>query len=454
VSVTDVPSRPAPADGLPRASTGDTARAFSQVVVPLVSRGLIVRRPPVVAMAERLDLDRRAVRELQRLRARYGSGPLLLRLPGREIALVLDPEHVHRILAGSPVPFGADTREKKAALAHFQPEGVLASSPEERPERRRFNEHALDTGSPMHRIAPALTAAIVEEAGELVAAAARDGHLTWDAFITSWWRTVRRIILGAGARDDHALTDDLGSLRARANWSLFAGQDEELRDRFHAGIAGHLDRAEPGSLAGLMADLPADAQTQVVQQVPQWLFAFDPGGIAAYRALALLAAHPAELGSVRDEVDAAHLEEPAELPRLRAAVLDGLRLWPTTPGVLRETTETTEWEAGRMDPGTMLVIFAPFFHRDDSRLLYADRFASELWLGEPTPDRWPLIPFSAGPVRCPGRELVLLTTSTFVAALLDRLDVRLDPPDRLRADRRLPSVLSPYTIGFTASVRR
>jgi cytochrome P450 len=454
VSVADAPSRPAPAASVPRASAGDTGRALSRVLVPLISRGLIVRRPPVVAMAERLDLDRRAVRELQRLRERYGSGPLLLRLPGREVAIVLDPEHVHRVLAGSPVPFGTDTREKKAALSHFQPAGVLASSPADRPDRRRFNEQALDTGSPMHRLAPALTAAIREEAGELAAEAARTGELTWDAFITSWWRTVRRVIFGAGARDDHALTDRLGSLRARANWSFLAREDEEVRDRFHTTIDGHLRRAEQGSLAELMADIPADAQTQVVQQVPQWLFAFDPGGIAAYRALALLAAHDGEMRAVRDEIDTADLDEPQVLPRLRAAVLDGLRLWPTTPGVLRETNEETAWETGRMECGTTLVIFAPFFHRDDSRLAYADRFEPELWLGEPTPDRWPLIPFSDGPGRCPGRELVLLTTSTFVAALLDRLDVRLDPPDRLRADQPLPSVLDPFTIGFTAAVRR
>jgi hypothetical protein len=54
-----------------------------------------------------------------------------------------------------------------------------------------------------------------------------------------------------------------------------------------------------------------------------------------------------------------------------------------------------------MEPGTTLVIFASFFHRDEERLTYADVFAPELWLGEPAPDRWPLIPFSAGPVRCP-----------------------------------------------------
>jgi cytochrome P450 len=432
------------------ATAADTGRVVARVLLPLLGRGLIVRRPPVVALAERLDLDRGAVRELQRLRERYGSGPVRLRLPARDVAIVLDPDDVHRVLDGSPDPFAADTTEKKAALARFQPAGVLASSPEERPGRRRFNEQALDTGAPIHRSAPALLRHVREEADELALGAARTGRLGWDDFIDAWWRVVRRVVFGAGARNDHELTDVLGSLRARANWAYLAPDRPAQRERLHALIAAHLERAEPGSLAALIAELPADASTRVVEQVPQWLFAYDPGGIAAYRALALLAAHDDEMARVHEEVRRATGDGPHLLPRLRAAVHESLRLWPTTPAVLRETLEPTRWRSGRLPEGTSLVIHAPFFHRDDTRLAYADRFEPDLWLHEPTPDRWPLIPFSAGPVVCPGRELVLWTTSTFLASLLDRLALELDPPDRLRPDRPLPSVLDPFRLGFTA----
>src|SRR3954454_5089144 len=57
---------------LPRASRLDTMRTITTVVVPLVSRGMLLRRPPVVALPEKLDADRRAVRLMQRLRHRYG----------------------------------------------------------------------------------------------------------------------------------------------------------------------------------------------------------------------------------------------------------------------------------------------------------------------------------------------------------------------------------------------
>src|SRR4051812_11588536 len=110
-----------------RASVRETAGVVADVVMPLLARGVIVRRPRIVGALDRLDADRRAVKRLQRLRDRHGPGPLLLRVPGRRIALVLSPDDVHRVLAQTPEPFAAAMMEKRAALGHFQPHGVLVS---------------------------------------------------------------------------------------------------------------------------------------------------------------------------------------------------------------------------------------------------------------------------------------------------------------------------------------
>jgi cytochrome P450 len=167
----------------------------------------------------------------------------------------------------------------------------------------------------------------------------------------------------------------------------------------------------------------------------------------------LLAAHPAHVARVRAELSGRDLTEPQELPLLRASVLESLRLWPTTPAVLRDTTEETTWHSGTLPAGSGLFIFAPLFHRDDETLPYADRFSPDVWLQDRTDADWPLIPFSGGPGMCPGRNLVLLTTSTLLALLLDRVDVQVDPPDHLTADEPLPSVLSPYGLRFAVSER-
>ena len=104
------------ASTVPRLSPRETAGVLGDVLVPLAARGAIVRRPPVENLADRLELDARAVDRLQRVREAHGPGPVRLALPGRELAFVLTGEDVRRVLEGSPEPFALATREKRAAL--------------------------------------------------------------------------------------------------------------------------------------------------------------------------------------------------------------------------------------------------------------------------------------------------------------------------------------------------
>ena len=433
-------------DGLPRASLVDTLALGLEVFAPLVAQGVIIRRPPMVALADRLDLDRRAVRRMQKLRDKYGRGPLMLPLPIRKQAVVLSPEHVQRILSESPAPFSAASTEKRAALAHFEPKGVLVSTGAERAERRRFNEAALDTGNPMHRMAASFLPAVAEEAARMLEAARARGTLDWQIYSEGWYRLVRRVVLGDSAAEDHALQALLNRLRGAANWAGFHPTMRATRERFLARIQMYLDRAEPGSLAGFMAAIPRSGSTEPRQQVPQWLFAFDAAVIGSFRALALLASHPEHARLAREEI--ADQAKGQSLPFLRACMLEALRLWPTTPMVLRQSTTETRWENGSMPAGTGILIHAPFFHRDDGRLPHADRFMPELWLDAKTVQDGPLIPFSDGPVTCPGRNLVLMLSSAMLAAMLDGRTLAL-PPERLLEPGRLPGTLDNYTLRFS-----
>jgi cytochrome P450 len=435
-----------PSASLPTATAAETLGVLAEVVAPPVAKGPILRRRVAMSLFSRLDLDGRAIRRLQRLRRSYPSGPLMLTMPGPPRALVLRPEDVRRILDGAPDPFVPDTPEKHAALAHFEPRGVLVSRGLERTERRRYNEAVLEPERPMHGLGERFVRVAEEEAAGLLESAP-DGF-GWPDFSRAWHRMARRWVLGDGAREDEGLTDDLRRLRARANWVLPPIRRRVLR-RFSRRLEAHLDRAEPGSLAGLMAATPAGPHAAPAGQVPQWLFAFDSAGIATARALALLTTHPDELGRVR--VELSESARPPQ-PRLRAAVLESLRLWPTTPLVLRQTTRTTEWEVGSMPAGTGVVIYAPFFHRDGERQPFADRFTPELWLRADAESHWPLIPFSRGPAECPGRQLALLAGSAMLATLLRRSDLRLERPP-LVPDRPLPGTLDHFALRFTPGPR-
>ena len=413
-----------------RASAVDTARLLSTALLPTLAGGVIKRRPLLMRLLGLLGGDERAVREIARLRDRYGDGPLPLRLPGREVAVVLSPEDVGAVLDATPDPFTAASTDKISALKHFQPHAVLITRDKRaRAERRAANERALDTSRPMHHLAEPIHRVITEEA-----AALSGRTLDWKTFDTTWQRVVRRIVLGDAAGDDERLTELLDRLRRTANWAWAAPRRDKLLSEFTERLRVHVERRDPDSIA---AGFPRDVDP--VGQVPHWLFAFDAAGMATTRTLAVLSTHPD--AAARAETDTG---EPAQLPFLRACVLDTVRLWPTTPALLRETTAP----ARGLPENTTLFVFAPYFHRAVS-----NRFEPDLWLDGRAQSHPALVPFSDGPGQCPGRNLVLYTTSTMLAAMRTHHEYGLVGDHGLRDREHLPATLDNFHLEFRVTAR-
>ncbi|WP_034238498.1 cytochrome P450, partial [Saccharomonospora iraqiensis] len=430
--------------------------------------GVLRRRPRVLALADRLRFDRHAVRLMRALRSRYGPGPLLLRIPGRPIAVLLDPDDVERVLDRTPSPFTPAAREKRAALGHFQPHAVLASPMPERAPRRRLNERVLEADRAEHHLAPRVREIVRDETTRLLADRTA---LAWPEFEVAWWRIVRRLVLGDHARDATEVTDELAALRSRGNWAFLLPAARHRREAFRARLAAHLDRAEPGSLAATLADhTRRDAAGRDVLprigtgaddldpygQVPHWLFAFDAAGMVTLRTLAVLSTHPRDAARAREEAHARPGD--AALPFLRACVWETVRLWPTTPVLLRESTTATSWRGTTLTRGTLFVVFAPYFHRAPELVPFPDGFHPRV-PPDDTPGategagRWPgVVPFSAGPGRCPGENLVLLVTATMLAEFLRQGRYRVLAPRSLRArgnaHDRLPATLNHYALRF------
>lgn len=438
-------------NGLPRATVLETAAFLIDVFLPNVAKGPIIRRPKAVALAGRLGLDDRAVRRVKKLADKYRRGPLLLRLPFRQQAVVLRPGHLHYVLINSPEPFSPASSEKKAALAHFEPRNVLISQGPERTVRRALQEQVLDSHSPVHRLASSFVPIISQEAAQLldgVDGKGPDGssELVWDDFITSWYRVVRRTVFGDSARDDQELTDMIAQLRKNGNWSFLKTPDQKLRAKFLQRVQDRMDAAEPGSLAHTLANLPHHKDAAPAEQIPQWLFAFDPAGMATFRTLAVLATHSEQYARAQTEVreDATGGQH---LPYLRACVLESLRLWPTTPMILRQTTSEVQWPEGTMPKNCGVLIYAPYFHRDWTNLPHAHSFWPERWINETGDADWPMVPFSEGPVTCPGRQLVLMMTSAMLSALLGNRNFTLGSTHDL-SPGALPGTLNNYSLRF------
>ena len=393
---------------------------------------------------------------LKRLRKQFGRGPVELVIPGRRIVVMLDPQDVGRVLEEAPTPFHPANREKRKALEWFQPHGVLISKGPIRERRRVVNEAALDTELELHHLAPTFTDVVAAEMAELIGKTLAGGHLDSGTFMTAWWRMVRRLVLGSRARDDEAITDELLRLRKAGNWSFLSLPHYRRRNQFIEHLYRYAEKPEPGTLVSALAEVPAGGAVDPIGQMPQWIFAFDAAGMATLRALALLATHPEQHALAMVEAD--QPGDPLVRPYLRACVLESVRLWPTTPTILRDTTEDTWWRDGAekfsIAKGAGLMIVTPAFHRDDQLLPFAHQFVPDIWLDGRAQQHPQLVPFSAGPAECPGRNLVLLATSTALANLIGALALKLTSSPAPSPDSPLPMTLNQLTLNFDVEPAR
>lgn len=431
----------------------DKLAVIVEVLLPTLAKGTVLRRPTMMALTAWLDMDARAVRRLQKIRDKYGNGPLRLSIFGRKHALILSKDDLGRVLSDAPAPFTPASDEKSATLRHFEPHVSLLSHGEDRVKRRRLNDEALESTCPNHTFAARFEKIAEEEANALLAYAGPT--LTWEEFSPAWDRIVRRIVLGDAARDDTRLTDLLKELRGAGNWASLRGRKKRVFSAYMERLERHLSRAEPGSLAAALANAPKSDASAPLNQATHWIFAFDAGAIATFSTLALLSTHPEQKERALREA-AALGQRPADPARpshpfLRACLLEALRLWPTTMIVHRKSTEETTWENGVLPAEISVLLFAPYFHRDDRTLPHANGFAPDIWKDDPGRPRLPLIPFSAGPGVCPGRHVVLLAGSATLAALLKDRDIAHAEGQPLGPHADLPGTLNHFAleIGFS-----
>jgi cytochrome P450 len=443
------------ADELPSASTIEGVRFTAQVLFPNVLQGLFRRRRRAVAIATRLDADGHAVSLIGALRRKHGPGPIWVRAGGDRALLVTSEDDVRRVLEGSPEPFAPDPDAKRRGMSHFQPHALTLSRGDRWRDRRRFTEAVLDTGKPTHRLADRFATVIAEEAEVLLdeVDAEHDRYLEFDPFNLAVRRITLRVVLGDAARDDALVFELLSKLMDEANG--LPKERSESYEPFMKRIHAYVAEAEHGSLVELFDHAPSGPATEPAGQVTHWLFALgDTLAINAFRALALITTHPAELARVIAEVtesesegDAPTAAGIASLDHLEACLEEAMRLYPTTPLLSREAITDVAWNGATVPANTQVLISNAFNHRDPERIPFADRFAPEEWSEGGAAESWSFNHFSHGPQDCPGTGIALFVGKGLIAHLLGRRRFDLLGPD-LGPDRPLPKMLDYFALRF------
>jgi len=434
------------------ASALEGVRFTAQVGVPNVLQGLFRRRETVVRVAGVAASDQLAYRLTAGLVRKYGPDPFYVRVAKDEALLVSHPDDIRRVLEGSPSPFASDPDAKKKGMTAFQPDALTISRGDLWANRRAFAEAVLDTGKPLHRLADGFAALAVEEADGLLASGE---PIQWEALNSAFQRLTRRVVLGTAADDDTALSEQLGNLMAAGN--KLPGKPDAGYADFEAQLQTYVDKPDPDALTGLIAAAPQDGDTRVAGQLVHWLFAMgDTLPANLFRALALLATHPASLAVVRSEFDEAEPSEAAavaEAAYTSGCLLDAMRLWPTTALFGRVLTEDYRFPNGELvKDGTQVLIHNLFNHRNRERVPFADTFAPEEWAEGDAASDWSFNFFSNGPQGCPGAGLSIFLGTAFLARLATAGDPKVVSGPRLKPTAPLPYTLDIYglSVGIEA----
>jgi cytochrome P450 len=434
-------------DGLPSASTPESVRFALSGLLPNVLRGLFSPRPRMMKLLTAMDVDGRAAAVLSRIRRDHGGQGA--RLFGGRVVVLWGTDAIREVLDRSAEIYASDAGAKGKGMSHFQPDALTLSRGEEWRDRRAFNEAVLATSERVHPLADRFLAVVADEVERL-----RIGpDLKWENWERLFDHITLRVIFGDRSRGDQDLTEHLEKLMAEANRLVGLEENDEYYELY-----GHLERKlrdpEPGSLLSRFADAPQSDRTRVVHQIPHWMFAMrDTLGANTYRALALVVADSQLEERAREEIEGADLSDPSAVDGMRhleGCLEEAMRLWPTTPLLVRETMSETALCGQELEEGTQVMIPSVFNHRDREQLPDADR---------PNPERWPdaesdyrFNHLSNGSQDCPGGPLVLLLGKAVLARMLDEYRLTLREPE-LDTGRPLPHMLDFFAIRFGVEPR-
>jgi cytochrome P450 len=307
-----------------------------------------------------------------------------------KIAVLWGEGALREVLDNSATKYASDAGAKKRGMSQFQPDALTLSRGEEWKDRRKFNEHVLETDSQKARI--------LDVVSDEVQRMRIGPQLEWRDWERLFDHITLRVIFGNSARNDQDLTDLLEKLMQGAN--RIVGKPGDDYYEFYGRIDKYLANPDPYSLVARIADAPQTDTTRVAQQIPHWMFATrDTLGANAYRALALA-------------VDGGYDD-------LAGVLSEALRLWPTTPLIARENVED----------GSQVMVLNVFNHRDPK----------EPDLGEVKPGREHSYRFnhlSNGTQDCPGGPLVMLIGTAVLERMLSQYKLRyvgpkLNPPPEM-----------------------
>jgi cytochrome P450 len=436
------------ADEFPIASLSENLVFNLFHVLPYYLQGIFRRNRFWVTFWTQIHPDFASVKFFQRLRHKYKAKCLYIYMLKNKSLVILDSDAIKHILDNSPSIY-AEADLKRRGMSHFQPNAVTISHGEDWIDRRTFNEAVLDSGKKVHRHADQFLEITRSQVTDMLQHCG--GRLSWNVFDVLFKKITLQVIFGSFAKSDLTLTDRLERMMNESN-RVFLLTKSAAFDAFYEQIRSRLAAPQEQSLSFDCAHAPFTANTKVENQVPHWMFAMmDTLAENTVRALALILADEAAEERVRSELTESSVQSPTGIENLRyleGCIQEGMRLWPTTPILVRETMRNDVLCGHPIAPKTQVMIMNNFNHRDSETIYFADKFNPEFWMNVQTDYRFNHL--SNGSQSCAGKNLALFIAKAVIATLFDAGRYKLCQPV-LKMQKPLPYAFNQFRFEMTAA---
>jgi cytochrome P450 len=361
-------------------------------------------------------------------------GPL-----GQVVVAAHHPAHVHQVLAETERTFGKQTVGFEV-LAEMLGRGLLTSKGE-RWRRQRRTLAPLFTPRRVERYADLMAAETERVLAESPpdAGAVVDLHLLMMRYTL---RVVGRALFGEDVDEAipalHRLVPAAGALTQKRTLQLVrlplawpAPRNRRMRsvrerqyqivDRILAGYRAGNDRDDLVARLCAARD-PESGQPLSAQEIRDQVLVF------------LLAGHETTAGALTFTLDRIgrdpQLQEQVgdDPDRIRAALLEGMRLFPPAYLTERVAMSDTEIDGYTVPTGTLVIVSPWVTHRHPAFWPEPERFDPARFVDGQDRPRYAYLPFGGGPRSCIGEHFAVLEASILLERLLGRFRVQaLDP---------------------------
>jgi len=419
-------------------------------ILPYFLQGIFTKNKFWVSILTRIHPDYAAVKFIQHLRSKYRTRYLYLYMLRNRSLLVLDTDGIKRVLDYSPAIYAA-AELKERGMSHFQPGAVTISEGDDWQERRRFNEAVLESSAHVHSYADHFLNIISKEVISITNSGRR---LYWSHFDRLFKTITLQVIFGTLAKSDAGLTDRLEVMMRESNRIFLLGKSREF-DGFYTAIRSFLAKPQPESLSFKCRHAPSTTNTKIENQIPHWMFAMmETLAANMVRTLALIVSHPAVESRVRGELRDRTVLSPADVDSLRyleGCVQEGMRLWPTTPFLVRQTIQEDLLADRKIPAKTQVLIMNNFNHRDWETVPFADKFNPDFWLKTNADYRFNHL--SNGTQVCAGKNLAFFIAKGVLATFLRTGRYALTRPP-LHPDKPIPYAYNEFRVEFENTTGR